>query len=203
MEKLDRDFYLRDTLMVAKDLLGKELVHETKEFRIVGRIVETEAYMGPKDKGSHAYNGRRTNRNEVMYHIGGFSYVFLIYGMYNCFNVVTGEADKPEAVLVRAVEPVEGLENMSSLRYGMNCSTLSPKQKTGLCNGPGKLCIAMGIDRSENGLDLCGNQLYIRDAHNEPRDIKSSPRINIDYAEEYKDKPWRFFIEGNKYVSKG
>lgn len=203
MKKLDRDFYLRDTLVVAKELLGKELVHESGSCRTVGRIVETEAYTGPEDKGSHSYGGRRTNRNEVMYSQGGTAYVYLIYGMYHCFNVVTEEAGMPAAVLVRAVEPAEGLELMSRARYNTDYTVLSRSHKTGLCNGPGKLCIAMNIGRAENGLDLCGNQLYIRDARCEPFRIKSSPRINIDYAEEYRDKPWRFYIEGSKYVSKG
>jgi DNA-3-methyladenine glycosylase len=203
MSKLDRDFYLRDALTVAKDLLGKQLVHETDDYRVVGKIVETEAYMGPIDKASHAYGGRRTNRNEVMYHKGGISYVYLIYGMYHCFNVVTEPKGKASAVLVRAVEPIDGIEHMSRLRYGAEVSCLSPKQKLGLCNGPGKLCISLDIGRSENGLDLCGSTLYIYEIHNEPFTIKASPRINIDYAEEYIDKPWRFYIEENKYVSKG
>ncbi len=203
MEKLDRDFYLRDTLIVARDLLGKELVHHTGGLKVVGRIVETEAYTGPGDKGSHSYGGRRTGRNEVMYHMGGTAYVYLIYGMYHCFNVVTEGLDEPAAVLVRAVEPVEGVEFMYGARYNSSSAALSSRQKTGLCNGPGKLCIAMNISRSENGLDLCDSRLYIREAFNEPFSIKSSPRINIDYAGEYKDKPWRFYIEGNSYVSKG
>lgn len=203
MDKLKRDFYLRNALIVAKDLLGKQLVHETQDYRIVGRIVETEAYMGSIDKASHAYGGKRTIRNEVMYHIGGTSYVYLIYGMYHCFNVVTEPKNKASAVLVRALEPIEGVEHMSKFRYGIEPSALSAKQKLRLCNGPGKLCISLDITKSENGLDLCGSTLYIKDAHNEPFNIKDSPRINIDYAEEYKDKPWRFYIEGNKYVSKG
>ncbi len=201
MNKLDRDFYLRNTLVVAKDLLGKHLVHETQDYRIVGRIVETEAYIGPEDKGSHSYGGRRTNRNEVMYHIGGTSYVYLIYGMYYCFNVVTEQIDKPAAVLVRAVEPVEGKEHMSHMRYDTDFSSLSSRQKLGLCNGPGKLCMAMGIGKAENGLDLCSSKLYICDAGDDSFNIKTSPRINIDYAGEYAHKPWRFFIEGNRYVS--
>jgi len=203
MKKLDRDFYLRDTLVVAKGLLGMELVHETGGCMRVGRIVETEAYTGPEDKGSHSYGGRRTNRNEVMYSQGGTAYVYLIYGMHHCFNVVTEEAGMPAAVLIRALEPVDGLELMSRARYNTGYTALGRSHKTGLCNGPGKLCIAMDIRRTENGLDLCGNQLYIRDTSCEPFRIKSSPRINIDYAEEYRDKPWRFYIEGNKYVSKG
>jgi len=202
MKKLGRDFYLRDTLIVAKDLLGKQLVHETQGFRLTGRIVETEAYIGPEDKGSHSYGGKRTSRNEAMYHIGGTAYVYLIYGMYYCFNVVTEQVDVPAAVLIRAVEPLEGEDAMSKLRYGTNFSSLSSRHKTGMCNGPGKLCMAMGIGKAENGLDLSRSKLYVRDAQNEPFNIKTSPRINIDYAEEYADKPWRFFVEGSKYVSK-
>lgn len=202
MNKLNRDFYLRDTLIVAQDLLGKLLVHETQDHRIAARIVETEAYIGPEDKGSHAYGDRRTKRNEVMYRIGGTSHVFLIYGMYSCFNVVTEQEDKPSAVLVRAVEPIAGEAHMAHLRYGMDLSYLSPKQRIGMCNGPGKLCISMGIGKADDGLDLCGSKLYICNAQSEPFSIKSSPRINIDYAEEYIHKPWRFYIEGNKYVSK-
>lgn len=203
MDKLKRDFYLRDTLVVAQDLLGKLLVHETQDWKIAARIVETEAYIGPEDKGSHSYGGRRTKRNEVMYQIGGISYVYLIYGMYFCFNAVTEPKDKPSAVLVRAVEPMFGEGYMSQLRYGQEYTSLSLSQKLGLCNGPGKLCISMGIGKAENALDLCGSKLYICDTPNESFSIKSSPRINIDYAEEYTHKPWRFYIEGNKYVSKG
>lgn len=201
MNKLDRNFYLRDALTVAKDLLGKQLVHETHDYKITGKIVETEAYLGALDKASHAYGGIRTNRNEVMYHIGGVSYVYLIYGMYHCFNVVTEPKGKASAVLIRAIEPMEGIEHMSGLRYGIESSCLSAKQKLSLCNGPGKLCISMGIGRRENGIDLCGSSLYINSVTNELFNIKASPRINIDYAGEYKDKPWRFYIEGNKYVS--
>jgi len=203
MNKLDRDFYLRDALTVAKSLLGKQLVHETQDFKVIGRIVETEAYVGPEDRACHAYGWRRTKRNEVMYNEGGFSYVYFIYGMYYCFNVVTEQKDMPSAVLVRAVEPVEGMEHMARLRYGAELSALSNRQRSGMCNGPGKLCMSMGIGKAENGLDLCGSILYICDASNEHFSVKASPRINIDYAGEYRDKPWRFCIEGNKYVSKG
>lgn len=201
MNRLDRDFYLRDTLTVARDLLGRLLVHETPGYRVAGRIVETEAYIGPEDKGSHSYGGRRTARTEVMYGIGGTAYVYLIYGMYHCFNVVTEEEGRPAAVLVRAVEPIEGEEHMARLRYGKGLATLSRTQRLGICNGPGKLCRAMGIGKAENGLDLCGSRLYICSMENEPFKIKSSPRINIDYAGEYAQKPWRFYIEGNRYVS--
>ena len=203
MDKLERSFYVRDTLVVAQELLGKVLVHETPNYKIAAKIVETEAYIGPEDKGSHSYGGRRTKRTEVMYQIGGTAYVYIIYGMYHCFNVVTEEEGKPSAVLIRAVEPIEGEMHMSELRYGKDISALSSKQKLNICNGPGKLCLAMGIGKAENSLDLCGGKLYISDMYNEPFNIKSSPRINIDYAGEYAEKPWRFYIGGNKYVSKG
>lgn len=201
MHKLNRNFYLRDPLVVARELLGKQLIHETQDCRIVGKIVETEAYTGPEDKACHAYGRKRTARNEVMYRVGGTAYIYLIYGMYYCFNIVTEPEDMPSAVLVRAIEPIEGAEHMARLRYGTDISSLSQKQKLNLCNGPGKLCIAMDIGKLENGTDLCGSSLYINDAKNNPFSITASPRINIDYAEEYKDKPWRFYIEGNKYIS--
>jgi DNA-3-methyladenine glycosylase len=203
MKKLERDFYLRDTLIVAEELLGKLLVHQTERGRLVGRIVETEAYTGPEDKGSHSYGGKRTKRNEAMYHIGGTAYVYLIYGMYYCFNVVTEQEGMPSAVLIRALEPVEGETCMADMRYGREYASLSQQQKLALSNGPGKLCLSMGITIAENGLDLCGNRLYICETQKEDFRIKTGPRINIAYADEYALKPWRFYIEGNRYVSKG
>lgn len=202
MDKLDREFYLQDTLTIARDLLGKYLVHETSKFKVIGRIIETEAYIGPEDKGSHSYGGKRTKRNEVMYWIGGTSYVYIIYGMYYCFNVVTEQENKPSAVLIRAVEPILGQSVMSRLRYNLEYSKLSPQERINLTKGPGKLCTAMGISKLENGVDLCGDKLYICSEPSDSFVIKTSPRININYAEEYKDKPWRFYIAGSKYVSK-
>lgn len=202
MYKLDREFYLQDTLTAARELLGKFIVHETSGYKIVGKIIETEAYIGPEDKASHSYGGRRTARNEVMYRRGGVAYVYFIYGMYYCFNVVTEEEGKPAAVLVRALEPVEGMDVMSRFRYGMEYNGLSPRQKINLANGPGKLCSAMSIGRAENGFDLCGNKLYICEGSGESFEIKTSTRVNISYAGEYVNKPWRFYIAGNKYVSR-
>ncbi len=202
MNMLGRDFYMRDTVTVAVELLGKQIVHETQDHILIGKIVETEAYNGPEDKACHAYGEKRTPRTEAMYYIGGSAYIFIIYGMYPCFNVVTGQKDIPSAVLVRAIAPIEGIDRMAELRYGMAPHSLTPGQRLNLCNGPGKLCISMGIGKEHNGIDLCSNSLYICDAHNEPFSIGSSPRVNIDYAEEYKDKPWRFFVEGNKHVSR-
>ncbi len=189
--KLNRDFYIRDTITVAKELIGKILVHNTDDGIIKGRIVETEAYIGSIDKASHAYNNRRTSRTEIMFGIGGFSYVFLIYGMYNCMNIVTNEIGRGEAVLIRALEPLEGIDLMIERRKTENLKNL--------CSGPGKLCQAMAIDRSCNGLDLCGDKLYLEsdDKSLEPFDIIATKRINIDYSEEARDFLWRFVVQSN------
>jgi DNA-3-methyladenine glycosylase len=202
MEKLPRKFYERDTLEVAKDLLGKYLVHSTKEITRIGKIVEVEAYKGPEDKAAHSYNNRRTDRNEVMYGPAGHTYVYIIYGMYNCMNVITEGADIPRGVLLRALEPIEGLDAMANSRFNKSYEELKRSQIINLTSGPGKLCIAMNINRSNNGEDLCGNKIYITTGDDKPFTITSSKRINIDYAEEAIDYPWRFYIKGNPYVSK-
>lgn len=203
MRKLKRDFYVRDSVAVARELLGKYLVHEIDNTRLIAKLVEVEAYMGPMDKAAHSYNNRRTERTEVMFGTGGVAYVFVIYGMYNCMNIVTAHIGQPQAVLIRAVEPIEGFETMSQFRYKKTFSELNKTAVKGLTNGPGKLCDAMGITRVHNGLDLCGNELYIlEDEKPERVEIVTSKRINIDYAEEAIDFPWRFYIKDNKYVSK-
>ena len=185
MEKLTRGFYERDAECVAHDLIGKILVHDSNEGRTSGIITETEAYKGPEDKAAHSYGGRRTSRTEAMYLTGGHAYIYLIYGLHFCFNVTANTAGKPEAVLVRALEPLDGEDLMKSRR--------KTQDRKNLCNGPGKLCAAMGITRELYGADLCGTELYILDSgiHAE---ITTSPRINIDYAEEYRDVLWRFSI---------
>lgn len=201
MKTIDREFYNRDSLIVARELLGKVLVHEINGQRLAAKIVEAEAYMGIADKAAHSYGGKRTPRVEVMYGGPGFSYVFIIYGMYYCFNIVTREEGNPQAVLVRAVEPVEGLDLMAQNRFKKAYNQLTHSQKKSLTNGPGKLCRALLIDKSLNGEDLCGNKLYVEEGDNEKFNTISSKRIGVDYAEEAKDYPWRFYIEGNKYVS--
>ncbi len=201
MVKLDRSFYLKDTVTVARQLLGKLLVHEVDGKRISGIIVETEAYLGTEDRAAHTFGGRRTLRNEAMYGLGGHAYIYIIYGMYYCFNVVTGHEGVPEAVLVRALEPLEGLDFMAAARYKKDYAPLSTRQMINLTNGPGKLCMALTIDRSLNGEDLCGSRVYIED-RNETHDICSSKRIGIDYAGDDRDLPLRFYIQNNKYVSK-
>ncbi|QGU94942.1 DNA-3-methyladenine glycosylase [Clostridium bovifaecis] len=201
MKKLGKEFYKRNTLEVARELLGKYLIHEHEGNKLIGKIVEVEAYMGVEDKAAHSYGGRRTERTAVMYKEGGYAYVFQIYGMYYCVNVVTSEKEIPQAVLIRALEPVEGLDAMSENRYNKEYEELTNYQKKNLTNGPGKLCIAMNIDKELNGEDLCKEKLYILD-NKEKFDIITSKRINIDYAEEAKDYPWRFYIKDNKYISK-
>lgn len=199
---INRDFYMDDTLAVSKNLIGKNIVHEINGNRIIGKIVEVEAYMGPYDKAAHSYNNKVSDRNRIMYGPGGFAYVYLIYGMYYCFNIVTKEENKPEAILIRGVEPIEGLDEMAKRRYSLRYDELTKPQKRNLTNGPGKLCIALGIDRSLNGYDLTKPPLYIADPSDDIHySIKTSKRINIDYAEEAVDYPWRFYAEGNPYVS--
>ncbi|WP_077610354.1 DNA-3-methyladenine glycosylase [Clostridium sp. Marseille-P2415] len=201
MKTLSREFYNRDSIIVAKELLGKILVHEAGGKKVSAKIVETEAYMGIGDKAAHSYGGRRTPRVEVMYGGPGFSYVFMIYGMYDCFNIVTREEGIPQAVLIRAVEPMGEVGFMAENRYKKPYGQLSRSQITGLTNGPGKLCRALLIDRSLNGEDLCGNKLYLLEGQKEDFPIVSTKRIGVDYAGEARDYPWRFYIEGNRYVS--
>jgi DNA-3-methyladenine glycosylase len=199
-QRLGLEFYTRrNTLSVARGLLGKRLVvpAPTGGARVSGIIVEVEAYMGPEDKGAHSFNNRRTPRTEIMYAAGGLAYVFFIYGMYYQFNVVTNRAGVPHAVLVRAVEPEEGIELMFERRH--------VRKETELASGPGKLCLALGIDRTYNGADLVtGDRVWIEDAGRpvRPAEIVSGPRIGIDYAEEFVACPWRFWIKDNPHVSR-
>ncbi len=189
-----KKFYMGDTLDVSRALIGKKLVRNIDGKQLVMEITETEAYCGIEDKASHAYNGRRTERTRTMYEEGGTIYIYLIYGMYFCLNIVTEEKDNPCAVLIRGGKPVSGLEEMSVLRYNKPYSELTPYQKKNFANGPGKLCNAMGITKELNGKRLFSKELYISsDAPEKNILIETSPRVNIDYAGEYKDKLWRFF----------
>lgn len=198
MKKLSRKFYLRDdTIAIAREMLGKLLVvpDENGE-RVSAMIVEVEAYCGVEDKGAHSFGGRRTPRNEVTYGIGGHAYVFFIYGMYFQLNFVTGKKDSPHVLLVRAVEPVEGIDKMRERRGVM--------KDTNLTSGPGKLCIAMDINREKyNGVDLLGEKMWIenyRKIHDS--EIAVGKRIGIDYAGEDAHKLWRFWLKGNDFVSR-
>ena len=202
--KLERSFYERNTLIVAKELLGRVLVHITPEGVTRGRIVETEAYMGPEDKGAHSYKNRHTPRMDPLYKTGGFAYIYQLHGYNYCINVVTQEEGIPQAVLIRALEPIEGLELMARRRK-IDISDSRKSKLKNLTNGPSKLCQAMNINTSLNGIDLCGDEVFITSQaglrNNE--DIVAAPRIHIDYAEEYRDKLWRFLLKGNAFVSKG
>ncbi len=202
--KLKREFYNRDTLDVAKDLLGKNLVHYIDGRRLVGKIVEVEAYIGAIDKAAHCYNNKVTERTKVMFGPPGYAYVYLIYGMYNCMNVVTEGEGNAAAVLIRAIEPVENIEIMAHNRYKKPIHQLTKRQKINLTNGPGKLCMAMNITKDiNNKMDLCGDNLWIEDnRENNIFEVVTTKRINIDYAEEAIDFPWRFYIRDNFFVSK-
>jgi DNA-3-methyladenine glycosylase len=197
--RLNLKFFTRsNTLDVARDLLGKLLVvpdPETGE-RVSGMIVETEAYLGETDKAAHSYGGRRTARNEITYAEGGHVYVFFVYGMYYQLNLVTGAADDPHVVLIRAVEPVEGIEIMRERRGEMKDANLT--------SGPGKLCIAFGITRELNGEDLIeGERIWVEDHRKfRAKEIETGPRVGIDYAEEFAHEPWRFWVRENRFVSK-
>jgi DNA-3-methyladenine glycosylase len=195
---LQREFYKKDVTTVAKELLGKIIVHELPEGITAGRIVETEVYRGPEDKAAHSYGGRRTARNEVMYGEKGHAYVYFIYGMYFCINITAGNLPgKPEAVLIRAIDPVAGEEIMAKRRHVIHGS------KANLTNGPGRLCMAMDITKAQNKIDLTAPPLYIKDAtpvHQE--EIVETTRIGIDYAGEWKNSLWRFYIKENRNVSK-
>lgn len=194
---LPRAFYQQDTIKVSKDLLGKILVHESSQGKTAGRIVETEAYRGPEDKAAHSSGGRRTARNEVMFGEKGHAYIYFIYGMYYCFNVTAGHVPgKPEAVLIRALEPVAGQDIMAKRRGARQTKTVN------LTNGPSKLCMAMDISKSQNKTDLTSPPLYIKDALPVPKeDIVETTRIGVDYAGEWKNRPWRFYIKRNIFVS--
>jgi DNA-3-methyladenine glycosylase len=191
--KLPRSFYEQSTIDVAKQLLGKYLVRNHPQGDTIGRIVETEAYIGPQDLACHASKGR-TARTEVMFGPAGHAYVYFIYGFYNMLNLVTEARDYPAAVLIRAVEPVEGIDLMQRRRRNGALRNLA--------SGPGKLCQAFGIDRSLNGADLCGSMLFVQDSGETVPKFLATPRIGVDYAGKWKDKPYRFLVRGNQFVSK-
>lgn len=191
--KLPRSFYEQSTVDVAKQLLGKYLVRKHPDGDSIGRIVETEAYIGPQDLACHAAKGR-TKRTEVMFGAAGHAYVYFIYGFYHMLNLVTEAKDYPAAVLIRAVEPLQGVELMKQRRRSETLRNLA--------SGPGKLCQAFAIDRSLNGADLCGKILYIEDRREPAPKFQATARIGVDYAGTWKDKPFRFLVRGSEFVSK-
>ena len=202
MTKLKREFYSRDTLTVAKELLGKVLVHNVDGYVLKGKIVETEAYLGLADKAAHTYGGKITKRVETMYGKPGHAYVYFIYGKYFCLNTVTVKEGVPEGVLIRGIEPLEGRDQMILNRFDKGIEELTRYEMKNISNGPGKLTMAMNIDRDLNKEDLCMDKLYIELGDDEDLDILETTRIGIDYAKEAIDYPYRFYIQGNPYVSK-
>jgi len=183
MQKLPREFYNRDTIVVARELLGHYIVHRSQCIERIGKIVEVEAYLGQHDLASHSSKGL-TKRTAPMFGLPGYAYVYLIYGMYNCFNVVTESVGIGAAVLIRAIEPIANITERTQ--------------------GPGLLCKAMMINRCFNAHDLLSDELFITDADYEaPEHIIATPRIGVHYAKEWAIKPLRFYIHGNGFVSRG
>ncbi|SMC96335.1 DNA-3-methyladenine glycosylase [Pedobacter africanus] len=198
MSKLPFSFYQNDDVnSLAVQLLGKQLFTYVDGQLTGGTIVETEAYKGVIDKASHAYGGRFTNRTQVMYAAGGLSYVYLCYGIHHLFNVVTAPEGTPHAVLIRGLEPITGVDVMLKRR---NMIALKPN----LTAGPGALAKALAIDKVLNARDLQGEEIWIEDKgmHIKPEQIAAVPRVGVDYAEEHALLPWRYYIKGNKFVSK-
>lgn len=195
MDKLSREFYARDTLEVARDLLGCLLVRELDGERLVGRITETEAYIGRCDKACHAYGYKRTPRTETLFARPGTAYLYLIYGMYTCLNFVTEPEGEPAAVLIRGMEAVEGADTIARLRFGREFAQLNAYQRKNFLNGPGKVCKGLSLDRAMNGHDLLQPPLYVLPRDGKIQEIHCGPRVGIDYAEEAKDFPWRFWVD--------
>ena len=195
MDRLPRAFYRRDTLAVARDLLGQRLVRVSKGVRVAGRIVEVEAYDGARDSASHAHRGP-TERNASMFGPPGHAYIYFIYGMHHCFNVVTEPEGHGAAVLVRSLEPVEGIEGMRARRGG--------REGRALANGPAKLCYALAIDRTLDGADLVeGEVLWIEREEAVPEErVARGPRVGVRGDEWAVSVPWRFWIEGNPCISR-
>jgi DNA-3-methyladenine glycosylase len=191
--KLTREFYARPVLVVARECIGKVLVHRTTEGETAGRIVEAEAYRGPRDLAAHSSRGL-TKRTAAMYGPPGHAYVYLLYGISWALNLVTTSEGEPHAVLIRAIEPLRGTELMSRRRR-------KPADSRELTNGPGKLTQALAITGSDYGKNLCGSQLYLETSALPVRRVGRSTRINVDYAGDWASKRWRFYERGNRYIS--
>lgn len=197
MKKLPLSFYRReDVLKIAEELIGKIVVTRWNGILTSGRIVESEAYAGHIDKASHAFGGRHTNRTAVMYNNGGVAYVYLCYGIHQMLNVVTNKKDVPHAILIRALEPIDGIDEMLK-------RTAKPKADHTLTRGPGNVCKALGIYTMHTGMSLQSDELYIgEDGFSySSKEIFSSPRIGVDYAGKDALLPYRFYVKGNPYVS--
>lgn len=204
-KRMNRSFYRRDAETVARELLGQRFVRALDGQRLSGLIVEVEAYLGIPDRAAHTYNGRRTARNASMWKDGGHLYVYFTYGMHHCANIVVGAQEQPIAVLLRALEPTEGLDTMRRLRQTRHKGRACPDQE--LCAGPARLCQAMGIDRSLDGIDLAeGGAVWVEPVPQKDvraaGEILSGPRIGVGYAGEWALEPLRFYFADNPYVSR-
>lgn len=204
MAKLERKFYTGDTVEIARALVGRCLVRRINGETLVCRITETEAYVGAIDKACHAYGYHKTQRNATMFGPPGHAYIYLIYGMHSCLNFVTNPVGEPDAVLLRGLEPLYGAETMAHLRFSKSTAALSAYQRKNFLNGPGKCCQALALDKSLDGLDLTGEELFLCDSPADagfsaiqlpPFTVAAAPRVGIDYAEEAVDFPWRFTLK--------
>lgn len=201
MSRLPRRFYARDPVTLARALLGQRLVRVLDDgTRLAGRIIETEAYLGVEDRAAHSYGGRRTDRNAAMWGPAGHAYVYFIYGLHHCMNVVAEGPGRPSAVLVRALEPLEGLEAMRVFRAGK--VPAGRLRDTDLCSGPAKLARALRLDRSLDGTDLVNSEvLFIESGRAPPPDrISTGPRVGVAYAGEWADKPLRFWLADHPHL---
>lgn len=198
MSKLPPGYYIEnDVVSIAKDLIGKYLFVHTENVTTGGIIVETEAYRGPEDLGSHAYNNRRTQRNDIMYYAGGVVYMYICYGIHDMLNIVTGPANTAHAVLIRAIEPTEGIEVMRQRRKVLH-------EDTRLCRGPGALAKALALKKVHNGISLQENEIWIEDRGPvfAEEAVIAGARIGLNISEPYKSIPWRFYVKGNAHVSR-
>lgn len=195
----DKKFYLKNTVQIARELLGKNIIRNINGKKLKAKIVETEAYLGKKDKASHSYENNKSENNRFLYEEGGIVYIYIIYGIYYCLNIVTGEKNVPQSVFIRAAEPLKGLELMKKLRKK------KVKKIKELTNGPAKLCQSLNLDKSFNGKKVYNpnSSLYISSSKytNNNYKIKKAKRINVDYAKEDSDKKWRFYIANSKFCS--
>lgn len=205
MTALPKEFFDRDTVTVARELVGKYLVRQYDGVTLAARITETEAYVGRMDKACHAYNYRKTERTKTLFAPPGTAYVYLIYGMHCCLNFVTEAEGEPAAVLIRGLSARHGVDIIAENRFGCKSGEMTPYQKKNFLNGPGKVCAGMNIDRRLNGLPHGSPELFLCDSltdaglpgwpeDREPQDVKTGKRIGIDYAEEAVDFPWRFYV---------
>lgn len=198
---LDKEFFIRDTIKVAKELLGKIIVRNKDGISYRAMIVETEAYLGIEDRAAHTFGGRKTERNKIMYEDGGTIYVYQTYGIHYLMNFVTLGLGNPQGVLIRAVQPLNNLEQIAINRYQKSYDQLSLYQKKNMTNGPGKLTQALDINKDLNGKSLFTDEIYLI-GNKVDFEIEIDKRIGIDYAKEAVDYPYRFYIRDNDHVSR-